>query len=74
MYFFLKSFVAKLRKRKDNPFGEVEREIEANTDATNIVMHKDSVWNQQWESFKNSKVGESKLRNLDLYIYILQKH
>nr|CAB3266964.1 mitochondrial import inner membrane translocase subunit TIM44 [Phallusia mammillata] len=49
---------AKLRKRNDNPFGEVEREFEANTDATNVVMHKDSVWNQQWESFKNSKVGE----------------
>ncbi|CAK8678230.1 unnamed protein product [Clavelina lepadiformis] len=48
--------VLRMRKEKLDPVAE--RTIEANTDATNLVMHKDSVWNQQWESFKNSKVGE----------------
>lgn len=48
-----------MRMRKDQ-MEMSDREVEANTDATNVVMHKDSVWNQQWETFKNSKVGESK--------------
>ena len=50
---------AVLRMRKEPLDSEAEKIIEANTEATNLVMHKDSVWNQQWETFKNSKVGES---------------
>ena len=53
-------YVAVLRLRKEPLDAEAEKIIEANTDVTNLVMHKDSVWNQQWETFKNSKVGESK--------------
>uniref|UniRef100_H2Z0R5 Mitochondrial import inner membrane translocase subunit TIM44 n=1 Tax=Ciona savignyi TaxID=51511 RepID=H2Z0R5_CIOSA len=48
-----------LRMRKQEFSVDSEREFQANTEATNVVMHKDSVWNQQWESFKTSKVGES---------------
>ena len=36
-----------------------EKEFEADTETTNVVMHKDSMWNKQWETFKNSSVGES---------------
>ena len=50
--------------RKEPLDAEAEKIIEANTDATHIVMHKDSVWNQQWESFKNSRVGERELEIL----------
>ena len=53
-------FVAILRLRKEPLDAEAEKIIEANTSATNLVMHKDSVWNQQWESFKNSRMGERK--------------
>jgi len=49
--------VGVLRMRKE----PLEKIIEANTSATNLVMHKDSMWNHQWESFKNSRMGERKL-------------
>lgn len=52
-----------LRMRKIEYEGVQEREIVADETTTNMVMHKDSVWNQQWESFKNSKVGE-KISNM----------
>jgi len=47
--------------RKEHTMTKPDQEIEANLHATNVVMHKDSVWNQQWESFKNSKVGEREI-------------
>ena len=47
-----------LRMRKEPLDPEAEKIIEANTEATTLIMHKDSKWNKQWESFKNSKVGE----------------
>ncbi|XP_039256978.1 mitochondrial import inner membrane translocase subunit TIM44-like [Styela clava] len=49
---------ASLRMRNELQTKINTEEIEANEDATGVVMHKDSVWNQQWENFKNSKVGE----------------
>ncbi|XP_078488635.1 mitochondrial import inner membrane translocase subunit TIM44 [Ciona intestinalis] len=48
-----------LRMRKQEISIDPDREYQPNTEATNIVMHKDTMWNQQWESFKSSKVGES---------------
>ena len=51
--------------RKPVVEGEEEKEVEIDTETTNVVMHKDSVWNKQWENIKNSPVGES---GLNLYI------
>ena len=45
-----------------------EKTFEADTDTTNVVMHKDSVWNQQWETFKTSPIGESKFLFLMLQV------
>ena len=56
-----KFYLVTLRMRNDIDKTIKPDEIEANEDATGVVMHKDSVWNQQWENFKNSKVGESNL-------------
>lgn len=56
---------AALRMRKVAYEGVQEREIVADDTTTNMVMHKDSVWNQQWESFKNSKVGEKNIKYED---------
>ena len=47
--------------RKPIVEGEEEKEVEIDTETTNVVMHKDSVWNKQWENIKNSPVGESRL-------------
>lgn len=48
--------------RNDQDTNTPADEIQPDEESTGVVMHKDSVWNQQWENFKNSKVGESKLR------------
>lgn len=50
--------------RDDFPSKKNAEDIVANEEATGVVMHKDSVWNQQWENFKNSKVGESGYHNI----------
>jgi len=47
-----------LRMRKIEVEEGEEKTFEADTDTTNVVMHKDSVWNQQWETFKTSPIGE----------------
>lgn len=46
-----------LRMRKIEVEGD-QKEFEADTETTNVVMHKDSVWSKQWDTFKNSPVGE----------------
>lgn len=47
-----------LRRRTDakreNEIKMKEKRIEVNEDATGVVLHKDSVWYQQWKNFKDN--------------------
>ncbi|KAI0231913.1 Mitochondrial import inner membrane translocase subunit TIM44 [Lamellibrachia satsuma] len=52
---------AKLRKRQQTPEENDERVVEANTEATGMVMHKDSRWYQSWQSFKDNNQIVTKL-------------
>ncbi|XP_029186085.2 mitochondrial import inner membrane translocase subunit TIM44-like [Acropora millepora] len=46
----------KLRRRTgaEGEFVKKERRIDANEDATGMVLHKDSKWYQQWQEFKDN--------------------
>ncbi|KAJ7385416.1 Mitochondrial import inner membrane translocase subunit TIM44 [Desmophyllum pertusum] len=46
----------KLRRRtgEEGDMEKKERRIEANEDATGVVLHKDSKWYQQWQEFKDN--------------------
>ena len=37
--------------------GEETKEVEIDSETQTMVMHKDSVWNKQWDNLKNSPVG-----------------
>ncbi|XP_027055265.1 mitochondrial import inner membrane translocase subunit TIM44-like [Pocillopora damicornis] len=57
----------KLRRRTEQEEGGVmkkERRIEANEDATGVVLHKDSKWYQQWKEFKDNNPVVTGLFNL----------
>lgn len=47
----------KLRKRSDLASvakSEDKKQIEADSEATGMVMHKDSKWSQSWQNFKDN--------------------
>jgi len=45
----------KLRRRTHGQkVGAVEKEYEANEDAQDVVLHKDSKWQQQWKDFRDN--------------------
>lgn len=53
---------AKLRKRVEfADFMQDDRNIEANTDATGVELHKDSKFYQSWENFKNNNAYVNKV-------------
>ncbi|CAD5123912.1 DgyrCDS12220 [Dimorphilus gyrociliatus] len=49
-----------LRKRSDNSL-QSKRHVEANEDATGVVMHKDSKFFQSWQNFKENNQFVTKL-------------
>ncbi|KAK2179725.1 hypothetical protein NP493_475g00022 [Ridgeia piscesae] len=51
----------KLRKRQQTLEENEERVVEANTEATGMVMHKDSRWYQSWQTFKDNNQIVTKL-------------
>ncbi|KAL9986075.1 hypothetical protein ACROYT_G000149 [Oculina patagonica] len=56
----------KLRRRtgEQGEMAKKERRIEANEDATGVVLHKDSKWYQQWKEFKDNNPVVTGLFNL----------
>lgn len=52
---------AVLRKRENSEVPKEEKVFEANTDATEMVMHKDSKWFQSWQNFKDKNQFVHKL-------------
>jgi len=54
----------KLRKREDQSSLTSDKPIEADTEATGVVMHKDSKWNQSWQNFKDNNQYVHKLFDL----------
>lgn len=51
----------KLRKRVEFADMQDERNIEANTDAMGVELHKDSKFYQSWENFKNNNTYVNKV-------------
>jgi len=45
---------ARTVKHGDTEGQKVEKEVEANTDATGVVLHAESKWQQQWKDFKDN--------------------
>lgn len=56
----------KLRRRTggEGETAKKERRIDANEDATGMVLHKDSKWYQQWQEFKDNNPVVTGLFNL----------
>jgi len=44
----------KLKRRTPQGPEKKPKEYKANEDATNVVMHKDSIWQQQWRDFREN--------------------
>jgi import inner membrane translocase subunit TIM44 len=44
----------KLRKRSEIDENEAKKVYESNTEATGVVLHKDSKWYQSWQNFKEN--------------------
>ena len=45
---------SKLRKRSETLETCTNKVFESNTDATGMVLHKDSKWFQSWQNFKDN--------------------
>ncbi|XP_002740467.1 mitochondrial import inner membrane translocase subunit TIM44-like [Saccoglossus kowalevskii] len=58
----------KLRKRSDRSFQPdlKDKPVEANEDATGMVLHKDSKWFQQWQNFKDNNQVVNKIFDLKM--------
>ncbi|XP_077988922.1 mitochondrial import inner membrane translocase subunit TIM44-like [Glandiceps talaboti] len=58
----------KLRKRTDRSLHTemTDKQVEANEDATGMVLHKDSKWYQQWQSFKDNNQVFNKIFDLKM--------
>lgn len=56
----------KLRRRtgEEGEMAKKERRIDANEDATGMVLHRDSKWYQQWQEFKDNNPVVTGLFNL----------
>lgn len=48
----------KFGPRKRRPDWLIDTEIEADTDTTTVTTHKDSVWSEKVDAFKNSNLGQ----------------
>ncbi|EDO32515.1 predicted protein, partial [Nematostella vectensis] len=60
---------AELRRRTAVNMNQTEikeKRIEANEDATGVVLHKDSKWYQQWKEFKDNNPVVTSLFNLKM--------
>lgn len=57
-----------LRKRseKSSKIKSEEKQVEANEDATGMVLHKDSRWYQSWQNFKDNNQYVHKLFDLKM--------
>ncbi|KAL5004627.1 hypothetical protein ScPMuIL_018083 [Solemya velum] len=56
----------KLKKRVESIETQDERHIEADEEATGVVLHKDSRWYQSWQNFKDNNQYVNKLFDLKM--------